>query len=78
MMCRVNLKKLHDSGGDVNIVDGPRRRGKVAARCPTVSPCLGFILDNPFGNEYCFYPNGPGQPTTRLRGVAVDPSDKKK
>jgi hypothetical protein len=41
-------------------------------------PCLGFILDNLFGNEYCFYPNGPGHQETRHRGVTIDPPDKKK
>jgi hypothetical protein len=37
--------------------------------------CEGFILDNLFGNEYCFYSNGPGQLKTRFRDVAVDPSE---
>jgi len=52
--------------------------GKVPASVRTVRPFVGFVLDNDFGNEYCFYSNGPGRKATCPRGVAVDPPDTKK
>jgi len=78
MMCRVNPEKLHDSVGDVKLGGISGALGKVPASVRTVRPFVGFVLDNDFGNEYCFYSNGPGQMKTRHRGVAVDPSGKKK
>ena len=78
MICKVNVKKLHDSEGDVNLGKDPRQAGYSAARRPPPMPFVGFILDNHFGNEYCLYSNGPGRESTRHRGVAVGPRDKKK